>query len=292
MKNDATVDLIDAIARGKAEPADVAAALREQGISSVEDLLAAMRGMRARLDPGQGQVPLRLFGERRPMSANGPRRPLRPKLPVLLDGIVYDPEDFASAQARPVHLIWAGRDELIALQDETLVQTWWRLDWLNSLGRALEQYRDDPSVSAPYQPGTGLQSSSLPPMQVGRPAPGQTSPGHSSSTGDGPRVDQSKVVFYEDSNLVGDRLELARNRGYYDLTRVSRGIFSDWNDAISSLVMPAGVCVLHEHVHWSGQTLTLKVSIPNGGQAKHTLDSGPFLDRMDWNDRASSVEFW
>jgi hypothetical protein len=45
------------------------------------------------------------------------------------------------------------------------------------------------------------------------------------------------------------------------------------------------VCVLHEHIHWAGSTLS---SVGPGRECFAFRE----LDSVGWNDRASSVETW
>lgn len=282
MNQDVTSELIEALARGTAEPADAAAMLRNRGIDSLEDLLAAIRDAGRSPAAAEPQVPLALTRTRPPTADRTPKRPLRPHLPVLMNGTLYDPGDFASEQVKPVHLVWAGWHQFVAIDNDEVIQTWWRINWLDSLNRALAPYVDDPGVSKPYKPGTGAPPPSPP---TGRPPePPSPDPGWT--------FDVTKAQFFEHANLTGRNLELQRGRGFYDLTNVRRGYLGNWNDEISSLYMPHGVCVLHEHIHWSGQSLTLSIPPQAGWRAERDLRQIAHLTTADWNDRVSSVQFW
>ena len=86
--------------------------------------------------------------------------------------------------------------------------------------------------------------------------------------------------FCEHVNFGGVSITLAKNRGYYDLRDVTMGFFGNWNDEISSVAMiGTQVTVLHEHIQWTGSTLTL-------------FGSEATLVPLGWNDRASSLETW
>ncbi|WP_293863822.1 hypothetical protein [uncultured Alsobacter sp.] len=283
MNHNPTVDLIEALGRGIAEPADVAAMLRSRGIDSLEDLFAALREARGPEAPDEAHVPLSLTRERPSARGLAAKRPLKPRLPVLMNGTLYDPTDFASRQVRPLHLVWAGWQQFVAIDNDDVIQTWWRVNWLDSLNRALAPYEDDPSVSKPYKPGTGAPPPA-PPAGQKPPPPPSPDPGWT--------FDLKQAQFFEHENLTGRNLPLERNRGFYDLTKARRGVLQDWNDAISSLYMPSGVCVLHEHIHWSGQTLTLNIPPQAGWRAERDLRQMAHLTTADWNDRASSIEFW
>jgi hypothetical protein len=180
-----------------------------------------------------------------------------PRIPVVLNGVTYDPEDITRFNGRELHFIAApAGDHVLAVDDRDLMQNWWRLTYL-------EQYRrSGPSLAAGAQP-----------MPNGSPAQA--------------REFHPRTWFYEDINLGGSQIYLDANRGYYDLTEVSMGVFGDWNDEISSFWMiGTHVTVLHEDVRWTGQTFT--VVRPHDEAEFKQLS----LLSVGWNDRASSLETW
>lgn len=90
-----------------------------------------------------------------------------------------------------------------------------------------------------------------------------------------------RVQFYEHINQSGDTTGLNPGTAHADLTRVSNGVFGDWNDIISSVDWCRWDVSLFEHIHYGGSQLWL----PAGCNT-------PNLVPLGWNDRASAIVNW
>jgi hypothetical protein len=90
-----------------------------------------------------------------------------------------------------------------------------------------------------------------------------------------------RVQFYEHINEDGDTIGLNPDRAYSDLTRVSHGLFGDWNDVISSVGWCRWDVSLFQHTNFQGNELWL----PAGCNT-------PNLDQLLWSDQASSIVNW
>jgi hypothetical protein len=283
------VDLISAVARGDANVGDIAAQLRKQGFDALDVVLAivarASAAPRERLR-AQRFIDIQQFSKRRPSDAVAKTVHRVPYLPFLLNGTLYDPKDINRFDGRELHMIAASPGEpLLVIDDPETMARWWQFSFLSSrsaagLYAALEKYQYGGSQSSvepqfvPFPP--------MPEPELEKPKPTQGSSGGSRSPG---------TYFYEHMEVLspnrGDELHLSPNRGYYDLTEVSRGFLGsgDWNDIISAIWMAqTSVCVLHEHIHWQGSTLTITLVSQQA--------YGSPLANVGWNDRASSLETW
>ena len=132
-----------------------------------------------------------------------------------------------------------------------------------------------------------MAARSFPPMEPGGELPGSQQ-GNPISSFPYPDPGASpETRLYEHVGRQGSYLTLPGNRGFYDLTEISKGILGlegDWNDVISSVWMhKTSYCVLHEHIHYAGSSLTIWVGM--------TYQQGQ-LNEFGWSDRASSVETW
>ncbi|HEX4816231.1 MAG TPA: hypothetical protein VFV66_26095 [Nonomuraea sp.] len=253
--------LLSAIVTGDAAIEDGVAELRNEGIDSLDQLLAVLkRGVRERelmrADAMQPVSPLR--ARKKPSPELTARIVQRiPTIPFLLNGVMYDPQDITRFNGQELHTVATpDADHMLAIDDREVIESWWRLTYL-------ERYRSE------------LHH----PEAEGRP----------SKAGDGQllKTFYPRTWFYEHINLGGSQIYLNKNRGYKDLTEVSDGLFSDWNDKISSYYMiGTQVTVLHEHVNWTGQTHSTVLSYPPPERKVLELLS------VGWNDRASSVETW
>lgn len=275
-------DLIQAVGRGEAQPGDVAVELRKLGVSSLEDLLSQIRDAQNARKGEDLQVPIKLLQRQSAKGRKSDSIVQRvPRVPVLVAGVLYDPADIRRFDGVELHFVQPAGSHLLAFSDHALMLNWWRLSYVTALQAALEPYGDLPSVPAPHQPGqVQPQWGPLPvPMP---PIPGPPfNPGPGSG---GPSYDTNQVQLFDEQWYRGDPLQINRNRGFADLTRVSRGFLGlgDWNDVISSVHVPWGrICVAHDHINWEGQSITLRWDVI------HTN-----LEQYGWNDRISSIEHW
>lgn len=95
------------------------------------------------------------------------------------------------------------------------------------------------------------------------------------------------ATWFEDDNLRGYALFAHKNRGYQRLSKISMGLFGDWNDKISSFSMRAiGVVQLSDAYFYYGPFWYHVV--PAGTPYAEVLSLRPY----GWNDRASSVGCW
>jgi hypothetical protein len=157
----------------------------------------------------------------------------------------------------------------LAVDDPDLINTWRQFLFLSNVAKLPDKYLGYGGVP---KPGSATPQSDPP----------HATPPDTPPLGFGGHGPQALTMFFEDMNLGGDFIQLEPNRGYWDLTHVGKGAFGlgDWNDVISSVnLIQTQICVLHEDIHWTGQTLTL------AGRTD-------FLEKFGWNDRASSLETW
>jgi hypothetical protein len=273
------VALLEAIVIGDASASDIAAQLRRKGIASTEDLLSAM-GRAAKDHAEATRRALRPINLRRRRTPTPPALvkkivQVAPAVPVLLNGTLYDPKDLMRFNGQELHfVVAASRDYMLAVDDLALISSWHEHNIIDDLARktyGIPLPKTEPGGVEPQTQGPegGVWGGST------------TALGPGNAKGRNP---DHETIFYEDIDYGGDDISLEKNRGYYDLTEVSSGLFgwgSNWNDRISSIETSYQTpwAVLHEDIHWAGQTLSLY-----GG----TLDLVPY----GWNDRASSVETW
>jgi hypothetical protein len=272
---DQSLALIAAIGAGDASASDISAQLRARGIASVEDLITELRRA-AKAQREQARVlplPIQLTRRRSETPPEIVKNIVQriPEVPILLDGTMYDPKDLTRFNGQELHFI-VPKDKryLVAIHDHSAVSNWHQSLIIDDLAGHLE--------GTPYahSHSGSLHTTSPPSHPI--PGPPKIGPGVPA-----PYSGPAETVFFEDVNSEGSDLRLAKNRGYYDLTDVHSGIFgwgSDWNDRISSLQMwNTNWTVLHEHIRWTGQTLTI---------GSHDSNLGTY----GWNDRASSLETW
>ncbi len=264
--------LISAVASGDADRGDVAARMREMGIDSLDVLLEvvaawtraapARRSLAVRLDPG-GMLPP-LDEERRRQIVHP-----RPTVPLLVRGVLYDPEDIARFDGRELHMI-ATRpgDPVLAIDDGPLMRSWWQMSYIETMTQ-----RGSTSSGGVRPEGWGGGSRGGYIGVTYTPDPPGTPPPPPRRT----------ATFHEDDGFRGSDFETVSGWGYEDLTELSYTFLGtgDWNDTISSISFHgATTAILYEHVGWGGSTLTL----------------GPGdvweLRSWGWNDRASGAGCW
>jgi hypothetical protein len=274
-------ELLAAIARRDAHPEDLAAALRKQGADAL-DLIAELvaRAAQPAPDPAAAQdwIDASRFG--RPVEPQAASEIVHRvlKVPFLLNGTLYDPQDIVRFNGRELHLVLPKDGPLLVIDERPLIARWWELSYLTSVAAAAKQaerYR--------YGGHQTVTPEELPPLPAS-PPPAEYSPKELIP------VKPPGTYFYEHAHFGGDILGLPPNREYRDLAEVGRGFLGlgDWNNIISSVRMyDTYVCVLHGHCadqYGGGPTLTL---FSNG-----IYRGFPSLEPLGWNDRASWVETW
>ena len=270
-------DLLSAIVMRDAAVEDIAAELRREGIDSVDEVLALVRNAaKERVEAERNAkrpVNLALMARETPPERIARIEQRVPKIPILINGTMYDPKDIVRFNGHELHFFPAAtKTYMLAIEDRSIMARWWEFMYLSSIAQLPDHYKRG------HHPGG---SGSLVPATLGQPSP----PGfylevtHGSGQYEGDPV----TDFFEHPNSEGSMLSLDKNRGYWDLTHVHSGLFgwgADWNDRISSLQMRGTqVCVLHEDINMGGPTYT-------------SYGSQSVLGTYAWDDRASSVETW
>ena len=277
--------LITSVATGDAAREDVVTQLREANVDAldvlVEVLAQATQNARVRYSGARPIDPQRFAGSGAPSTATSAgHRP--PSQPFLLRGTLYDPQDITRFDGTDLHVVVApGRDELLAFDDRTVMETWWHLSYVSA------------TLASSDSPLTTLkaETTQVHPSTITRvPQPGRSGvpdPSPSSGpesfvipTGPGPAPIIPHTNFWEHINFEGSRIELKPGWEYNDLTEVAYTFFGtgDWNDTISSVQLVATrTAVLWEHINRGGSSLTITTNVAH-------------LDW--WNDRASSCATW
>jgi hypothetical protein len=261
-----TLELISAIAHGDAKVEDVAAQLRKEGFDALDVVLALVsRVSQAPRDRVRARRGIDFQHLSKPTPPELVRQTVHrvPKLPFVLNGTIYDPQDIRRFDGRELHFVAAAPGEpILAVDDREVMAKWWQLTYLSSKTSGLASL-SPPAVSKDHSGPPRSQDF------AGAPGPPPGGPG-------------DRCVFYSDIWWEGDWLILPANFAWWDLTEVGRGVFhwGDWNDIISSLVQVGTVTVLCEDIHYQGSTFTVW---PN-----EVVDLGVW----GWNDRTSSMVSW
>jgi hypothetical protein len=270
---DKVLALLGALAEGTAAEADVTATLRDQGIESVPALLAAFtEAARKRQSESQARwINLKQLLARPADVTIAPTRTVHrvPKLPFLLNGTLYDPQDVQRFNGMDLHFcVSHRRNHIVAIDDRELMIQWWQLKYLDELTNPkLEEYR-----YGGHQSGPGPDPQAGPPdMVVGKPSP----------------QPQNFWLLHEDAHFSNDFLSLETGHYYGNLTSVGKGFFGvfgldDWNDVISSMkqLSTANSCIVFEHKQFG---------VEDGGDSLTVVVNEPNLEDLGWNDRITSV---
>ena len=267
---DKALEIISATVLGRKRAEDAVAELRHEGLDALDVLVGVLAEASKKSTSSvraQAAIQLQRFSERSAPDAAARTVHRVPHVPVLVNGTLYDPPDIRRFDGVELHFVPAD-DHLLAIDDRSVIANLWQTSYLSS---ALESYQ-----YGGYDTGVGPQIV-IPtvPMEPGGELP-PYNPGGSSGEGG------SGTLLFEHVNFDGDWLTLPKNKAYYDLTEVGKDFLGlgDWNDVISSVQMyTTTMCVLFEHVHRGGASLTL-----HGGTEN--------LVAWGWNDRVSSVETW
>jgi hypothetical protein len=270
---DKVLPLLGALAEGTAAEPDVTAMLRDQGIESVPALLAAFaEAAKKRQSESQARwINLKQLLTRPDDATRGPTQTVHrvPKLPFLLNGTLYDPQDIKRFNGTDLHFcVSFRRDHIVAVDDRDLMIQWWQLKYLDELTNPkLEDYR-----YGGHQSGPGPDPQAGPPdMVVGKPSP----------------QPQNFWVMHEHAGFDGDNFSLESGHYYGNLTAKGKGFFGffgleDWNDAISSMrrLSTANSCVIFEHKQFG---------VEDGGDSLTVVVDEPNLEDLGWNDRITSI---
>ena len=267
--------LISALASGDAARPDVVAALRNQKLDALDVLveLVAEQATASTSRTKQGRIDVQAFSAPRDSSAPRPVQRV-PKIPVRLRGTLYDPQDITRFDGTELHFVYAGEEELVAIDDRTVMENLWQTSYLTSLARSSDyttkKRTTDPSIPQPTD--GGLRPTTF----------GGTSYGYACAWVT-PPAPIPHTNFWEHINFDGDRLELGTNRDILDFRDFHLGPFwsgHDWNDKPSSIQMVrTEATVIWEDIHKQGQSFSMFTSVPN-------------LVNVGWNDRTSSAVTW
>lgn len=298
------ITALRAVAAGEAEPPDVANELRSSGIDAVEIMLELVaRGSRAGAAKRGQRNDITRFTTR---DDHGPsqRRPSR--VPVLLEGTLYDPEDLSRFDGQVLHTLDAD-DHVIAFRERATIAQLWLVkfsDFLASQSRweALERYRHgghttttpDPVPPIDWaHPGSTGSGGDLQPSTVNPqfpPYPEPDVPGSFPSS--------HWAEFWSDPEGGGESLRLARGMHFSDLTDVGYGFLnmSDWNDRISRVFIQGdGYVALLEHIDFKGASHTLHPGAfpqqpPYGPSRPATITYD--LSKVGFDNITSSIVHW
>ena len=297
------IQALHAVAAGEAEPQDVANELRSSDFDALEVMLEAIaRGSRAGAakQGRRNDITRVVAGDE---TGESRRRP--PRVPVLLEGTLYEPEDMARFDGQVLHTLDAD-DHIVAFRDRATIAQLWLVkatDYLASQSRweALERYRygghtttvpeEVPPIEWPY-PGTGdggeLHPSTVNPQFPPYPEPDvpASSPG------------SQWAEFWSDPEGGGETLRLARGFHFSDLTEVGYGFLntSDWNDRISRVhIHGDGYVALYEHIDFDGASHTLHPGplpqqAPYGPSRPATITYD--LSKVGFDNITSSIVHW
>jgi hypothetical protein len=246
-------------------PETLLESFKAEGIRSLEDL--ARRFTTALRDPEGLPQPIpyeELFARPTPRDVVAAIKHPVPQIPFIVDGVEHDPEDIVRYNGQELAYIpQKGGTELLLLKDKSV---WGPLVQTALLSRA---------VSTALLPHDYPSS----PRSVGGP-PDATTLNLLAGGGVGPVPDPPPpwTAGFVDINMDGDGLWLYSGESRRDLTKVSWGLFDDFNDKFSSLHRTTSLCMAFEHIHFKGSSFFFGPSYENW------LD----LRTIGWNDRISS----
>lgn len=257
----------DVVARGQSltdrfDEADIVASLREEGITTIEQLVSRAA---ARQRDGRPQNSIRVGVE-----ATEPGLPLQhstPHFPVAVDGVVYDPNDLSRFDGSALHFLLLHDESGPLLQATTDAKKIAAIKAVDVLVRPRDFVPDRPEEGLPGGRHKDPRQDHYEP-----PPPPQ------------PPVTGSSIQMFSDIDWEGDWCWLDKGFQISRLSKVSRNtvlMFSgDWNDHISSLSATDGFVTYFEHANFQGSSITIEPYHPKN----HLLDIG-------WNDRISSVRY-
>jgi hypothetical protein len=242
--------------------------LEQDGIRDLQQFVKHLLARTAASRKALGRASLLGPASSKPSQARGKaQRPVT--VPVLIDGVLYDPKDIHRFDGQILHFVGpsATRKTLQAFTGEqwpTILRTYVQL---NNAGSILH-WKD-------IIEGGGAEN-------VTPSTPGQAA----GESGSGVVVEPSSASagFFSDSNFGGDYLWLSRGNEWRDLTKVMRGDAWDrhsWNDTISSVspIVGWGLVVLCDDINLGGASLSIPAPV---------RDLTPF----GFNDRTSSIVYW
>jgi len=254
---------------GSANEADILAALRAEGITTLEQLVSHQL---TKLREGP-PTPVPLVGVEK-VEQGLQFHHVAPRIPVMIDGVEYEPADISRFDGTPLHFIYHrlanGRPLFQATSDRNQVNT---LSLIWSFVRPKD-----------YWTGVSDGDGRVGLGRVHDPAQQTQGSGSAPEPDEGPPNWWASVQMFSDDNYGGDWCWLENGYQIAHLSKISRNtvlFFSgDWNDQINSLAGTGGPVTYFEHANFQGSTLTIPPGQPM-----------PELRSLGWNDRISSVRF-
>lgn len=271
---------------------DVLAALAQDGIRDLEQLIERELANARKQVKSPTQVDVFSSAAMPPVSVATECVHRPPEMPVLIDGVLYDPKDITRFNGKALHFVAPrpGGDHYLRAYSG---DQWQRslvvyLQTRDMLSLFDVSPLDFPIPGLPSPPGPG--GPGFPPPTPPIPLPG--SPGTQQSPSPQPTAPPPampnhprEAQFFSDAGYTGDWLWLGPRLQWSDLTKVSRArvLFwsSDWNDVISSVISWFGIVVLCEDINLGGSTFGIQAGLP----IFH-------LSSYGWNDRTSSIVNW
>lgn len=253
-------------AAGSLNEKDIIAALRAEGITTLEQLVSnTLLRLREGCPTRAPVIGVEECKQGLPITHTAPQ------IPVTVNGVEYEPADIARFDGTPLHFIYSrrsdGRTLFQGTSDRSQVNT-------VSLIWSFLQIRDWKPIPVPVGSGgtiIGIGQEHGPESSSGTPPPKK-------------ERNYGSVQMFSDANYEGDWFWLDRGYQYAKLSKVSRNtvlFFSgDWNDQISSISETAGPVTYFEHADFQGSSLTVPPWAPI-----------PNLTWLGWNDRISSVRY-
>lgn len=170
------IKLIAEVAAGEAERGDVIAALRDEGIDSLDVLIDVLvSATRGRPEP----APLHVLDPGRAAREVIPSVHQVPRLPFLLNGTLYDPADIKRFDGQELHLI-GGTDDvpILAIDDRELFDRWSQFCYISTASvaksppKTLMEIGDGLGVSTTDALASGFPGFPPSPRRMGRSVPG------------------------------------------------------------------------------------------------------------------------
>lgn len=288
-----TRDLLAALARGDLTAVETIQELKQRQIECLE-VLVTLLDATASLSP-ERQTALQEFIDPQKF-ANTPSDTFpavhkAPRLPVLLNGTLYDPCDIKRFDGTALHFVPAY-EHILAFDDRRLMERY----WMTSIVAAAAQHGGYPDNTVDYGNYLGPTKPPPPPTPGGvKPATtggpvivvGQPGPSQGGGSEWNAKYDYSTTYFYEDYNYTGEWKALHANRGYVNLSNVGRGGLGlgNFDNVISSVSTMNYIVALYDGYHYGGSSLTLQ-------RGSSDRNGWHYLEHYGWNDRASSIGTW
>jgi hypothetical protein len=282
--NNSNFEIISAIAKKDASIDDIAKALRDEGVNSMEDVINYLRKSNTAreyaIQSSMRPVDFRRFSVSPNYKARTDMVHKVPSVPILVDSVLYDPADIVRFNGQELHSVLApDHKSMIAVTDRQVISRWWELNYVSAM-------MGQSPFALPRAMNNDRSGSSIPRETAGTSSLYRYSP------------PDPICWYFEHPGRQGSWITHPANRGFGDLTAVHSGFAGwgdSWNDRISCVwVVNMWHCVLHEDIYWAGSTLSLQSSIAASPEGPISFPEilVDDLRAFGWNDRASAVEGW